>query len=532
MNLGQSKHIVFSLAISSLLLFGLFLLLMLNALPSTVYAWPVTPAVTPNPPGTRPPGPAFVKPGGTGGWCLQDDPCGSIQYAIDQCEPGNGDTIYVAGGSYTGTDNAVITVTKSITLYGGWDGTTTTPPVRDPNVYPTTLDGQGQRRVVFITGTVTPTIDGFIITGGNATDLGGSLFDSDAGGGIYSYAAYPIIQNNVITHNLASTQPGERAMGGGIYAESDGFVAINSNRILSNTAGIDANLADGGGLFVMGPGEVRSNTFEENVACQGGGCTGRGGGIYVGWTDDGLEVVGNRFINNQAANGGGLHLVWSAVHVAENTVHGNRAVWGAGMYSYYDKGSVIEANTVTSNTASIGGGGIGIYITPDNTRPTVVNNVIARNRAPGRGGGFYAWSDWNSSSITFTHNTLVDNGKGVAVGTNMTVTLTNNSVVSHTLGITTTDPSATAPSDHNLFWSNNNDGIRGTNPVDGDPCFVDPAGGDYHIAEGSATIDAGVDTGVTTDIDGDTRPIGSGYDIGADERRLDVYLPLVVRSFP
>lgn len=67
MNLGQSKHIVFSLAIDSLLLFGLFLPLMLNVPSSTVYAWPVTPMPSPQPPGTRPPGPAFVKPGGTGG---------------------------------------------------------------------------------------------------------------------------------------------------------------------------------------------------------------------------------------------------------------------------------------------------------------------------------------------------------------------------------------------------------------------------------------------------------------------------------
>ncbi len=34
----------------------------------------------------------------------------------------DGDTIYVAGGRYTGTGAAVVTVTKSIILYGGSDG--------------------------------------------------------------------------------------------------------------------------------------------------------------------------------------------------------------------------------------------------------------------------------------------------------------------------------------------------------------------------------------------------------------------------
>jgi uncharacterized repeat protein (TIGR01451 family) len=34
---------------------------------------------------------------------------------------------------------------------------------------------------------------------------------------------------------------------------------------------------------------------------------------------------------------------------------------------------------------------------------------------------------------------------------------------------------------------------------------------------GSAAIDKGVDAGVTVDIDGETRPFGLGYDLGADE---------------
>jgi len=513
MNIRKYKHIILSLAAGGLLLVGLFLLL--NGASQIARADPSD---------------LFVTQDGSGSDCSQTNPC-DLQTALSKAS--DGDIIYVAAGTYTGIGDAVITITKSITLYGGWDGAASGPVTRDPDAYPTILDGEEARRVVLITGTVTPTIDGFIITGGNATGLGGGLFDSDAGGGIYSYAASPIIQNNVITHNLASTQPGERAMGGGIYAESDGFVTIISNHILSNTAGINTHLADGGGLFVTGPGKVRSNIFEENVACQGGGCRGRGGGIYVGWTDDGLEVVGNGFLNNQAAwEGGGLDLVWSAVRAAENVVHGNRAAWGAGIYSHYDKGSVIEANTVISNTASVGGGGIEIYITPSDTRPSVINNVIARNRAPGSGGGFYAWSDWNISSVTFAHNTLVDNGEGVVIGRNMTVTLTNNIVVSHSVGVTTTDSSATVLADHNLFWNNGDDGIRGTNPVDGDPRFVDPAGDDYHIAEGSAAIDAGVDAGVTMDIDGDPRPIGAGYDIGADEYLARIYLPLALKNYP
>ncbi len=46
-------------------------------------------------------------------------------------------------------------------------------------------------------------------------------------------------------------------------------------------------------------------------------------------------------------------------------------------------------------------------------------------------------------------------------------------------------------------------------------------GGDYHLSAGSCCIDAGTSEGAPdTDFEGDARPQGVGYDIGADEYLL------------
>ena len=55
----------------------------------------------------------------------------------------------------------------------------------------------------------------------------------------------------------------------------------------------------------------------------------------------------------------------------------------------------------------------------------------------------------------------------------------------------------------------------------GDPVFIAPLSGDYHIAATSAALDRGTLTPVTADIDGQPRPNGAAPDLGADE-----YYPL------
>ncbi len=72
----------------------------------------------------------------------------------------------------------------------------------------------------------------------------------------------------------------------------------------------------------------------------------------------------------------------------------------------------------------------------------------------------------------------------------------------------------------------------GTVNVYDDPAFVDPGTWDYHVTSTSAAIDEGVNAGVTVDMDGESRPSGADYDIGADEYvAWQLYLPLVMRGW-
>ncbi len=73
--------------------------------------------------------------------------------------------------------------------------------------------------------------------------------------------------------------------------------------------------------------------------------------------------------------------------------------------------------------------------------------------------------------------------------------------------------------------------MRVLGSFNGTPAFAADAAHPYHLAPGSAAIDAGVSTGVTSDIDGDPRPIHLLPDLGADEAALFwFYVPLVVRE--
>lgn len=516
----QTKRLVGVMTLGLGLTLGLLLVLAIETTPLTARAWPITPMPSPTPPGIRPPGPAFVKPGGTGGWCLQNAPCGSIQYAIDQCTPGNGDTIYVAGGVYTGTDTQVIHVTQNITLYGGWDGLTGTLVV-DPAAYPTILDGENARRVVLISLPLSPTLAGLTLQRGNAAGLDGdpAIPGADAGGAVYAKNASPTISN---CHILSSTA----GFGAGLALYGGAPLVMNSviadNVAIQSMSGITRG-AGGGMLLYQTAGVVAGNLIAHNVA-SGTQTYDGGGGLYL---DGSTTLVRDNTIqgNRGPHSGGGMVIYGSAAIVRGNVILNNTGGVG-GAVLLISSPTHFEANTVIGNGSTAMGGGFAVF---DSVNFTLTNNVIAQNHGAYPAGLFAgALFDGSSSQGVLIHNTFADNPSGgsnpwtIHLGTGpfrtATLVLTNN-IVGLPGGVFV-DTGSTAVLDTTL-WDRIPIGIETGGPgtihtntnLHGDAGFVGP----YRLGPGSPAIDQGANAGIASDIDGEARPNGPKPDIGADE---------------
>jgi hypothetical protein len=463
-------------------------------------------------------------------------PCRTVQHALDKANLD--DEILVATGIYTGVQarnsmTQVVYISQTVALRGGYSSGFA---LRDPVIYPTTLDAEKKGRVVTIYGASTgATLDGFTITGGDATGVTANcpptVGQSDGcGGGLFVYGAHPAVVNNVVAHNVAGVStPNRSVSGGGLCLYFAAGSVISGNLVISNTASLGGSGA-GGGMDLQYPYGVlvMANQVLSNTATTHGTLAGFGGGLSLGGSGSAATIEGNRIEGNRTngggtGNGAGVYL-WNGL----TGFFGNRVARNAGgdaVYLGYSQ-SLVEANQVVDNSTQAG---VRLRYNQATHGPTLINNVIARS------GDSVAVSAAANSPLTATlfHNTLA--GSGTSRGVNVesgyvTLLLTNTIVAHHAWGITNTVPaSSSVVADHTLFWANTHDGVEGNNPMFGNPAFRDPGGSDYHLGPGSAAVDAAIGTGVTVDIDGDARPIGLWPDIGADEAWKWVLLPVVLR---
>jgi hypothetical protein len=521
MYLSICRRLILSLACAGFVVAGLFLLL--TGAPRITYADVED---------------VFVTPSG-GGDCSQADPC-DLQTGLSMAADG-GD-VYLAQGTYTGVGRAVVTLTQSVALYGGWDGTTSTPPACDPDRFITAIDGESTRRGVAIEGPVTVTLEGLTIAYGQILSTTAAPWD---GAGLYAQETDLTLRHMAFYSNVVDVYDVDdsQAYGGGAAVEG-GSLLVEASVFRWNSAR-GKKSSYGGGLSISHGHNVAvtSSQFRDNDAWHASGLYLRGeSNERTPFTLSQSGFVDNGRGNSNGAQSGGyagaIRVGFARAHIEDNTFLHSRAANDYGAV-YVASSSLSLARNLISG--SISGRTSGLHL--HGVSPlTVTNNIIAGNRSA------YSWLDNPAvrvinSNGQFIHNTVAQNEStyGFQVDSGATVMLTNTLLVSHTVGISVTEGSVASL--EGTLWGNGNwangtdwggagDVFIGTVNVWGDPAFVNPDGGDYHIGPGSAGRDQGVATDVETDIDGELRL--DAPDIGADEFRVrwDIFLPMVVNTYP
>jgi len=431
----------------------------------------------------------------------------TIQAAVDAA--GYGDTILVATGTYLENvmiqgNEKTITLASNFLLSGDTNDIINTvidagQPINPNHSMGVLIKNQDS--------TLNTKLIGFSI-------INGGGYYQTYGGGVYAWRATPVIEYNQIQNCYVT---GFGSHGGGIHVGNDlgetnttyirenviknctvnstvwsagGGISINSGKTVAENNQISHNLLtgevastySGGGIYLLNPSEgtiISGNIITDNTLPEDGTCM--GGGIFV--ERDELDTLGgiplierNRIQKNMAKRGGGIYCSKIGIKMINNILSGNMA--------------------------TIDGGGIKIY-GPDNDYEIteIFNNTIFENTVSGNGsGGGMAIA--GTSIFLLMNNIFYDDQASSEI-------VVNTGIINiYNCNIDTVQIQGN--------W-------KGESNFQGDPCICDDCG---HITDTSCCIDSGIESlelgGVyyfapTQDFEGESRPLNSGFEVGADE---------------
>ncbi len=353
---------------------------------------------------------------------------------------------------------------------------------------------------------------------GNLASTGSGQYSSEGGGVYVRYSDRVRLVDNRIYDNVAATR--SYALGGGIslYALTD--PTIQGNQVISNAGTLDGERSLGGGLYLwdVTGGIVAGNVISGNLA--GGTSRGAGGGLSA-YESEGLTIGRNLFYGNVAARAG----------ASDAGSNGGGVRLGDACFDI-----VLENNIIVRNQSPYGGSGVfldptgGEGVSVSMYHNTIADNGLVSGRAvqalPTGGSGddcglaevCQMMRGRPSASLAAD---VPQEAQGIMAAGTVELTAVNNIIAGHTRGVFDLYPDySTLAFDHTLWHGNTTDAdatVSRTNDLYGDPAFIGPVDGDYHIGAGSAARDAGASAGVSADFDGDPRD--AQPDVGADEYR-------------
>ncbi|NIS79504.1 MAG: hypothetical protein GTO14_04685, partial [Anaerolineales bacterium] len=211
--------------------------------------------------------------------------CASINGALRKQEFTAGDTVFVAGGRYTGTGAEVALLLHDVTLAGGWNADFSSQDSIS------TIDGEGVRRCMTVHSGVIATVERFSLQHGSSTN----------GAGILNGGTLTLDQSSVQGNSAANE-------GGGVSLQREAVLILNKSTISENVA------VSGGGIFnAWGTLHGHNSTISSNTAEGGGGINNLGGVVYLNSC-----TVG--FNNVSPMGGGGIRNEADGVVTLQNTI--------------------------------------------------------------------------------------------------------------------------------------------------------------------------------------------------------------------
>jgi len=431
----------------------------------------------------------------------------SIQAAINDAAMTAGGEVWVKQGSYT--ISAPITVNKAIKVYAGYSGSGS---VRDPDVYPTTINGNRSVKHCFEV-TANAQIDGFLITRGSAWGL------VPRGGGMLITNCSATVSHCTFYRNEAVE------WGGGIATISANGTTISDCEFVENTS----SYYGGGGMY----------NYQSTLTITG--CT----------------FHANKAGTEELANGGGMLNEEGSPTIVNCMFTNNAAQYGAGLHNYHSNAHIEACTFADCNVATVGGGGLYNL----GGAPTISKCLFQGNQVTHRGGAILDQSAsrfvncllWDNSTIVYGGAVYVGRDMseiGVSTAEFINCTISGNQA-SHGGGLYSYSAEAVLTNcvvwgnqaflsrpgiyNHTALWPTQatasysdieDDAVYpGTGNILEDPLFVNAAGGDFHLPFDSPCVDAGSNGAITESqdyeghprvIDGDNRA-GAVVDMGALE---------------
>jgi predicted GH43/DUF377 family glycosyl hydrolase len=408
-------------------------------------------------------------------------------------------------------------------------------------------------------------LDGLTVTGAQACQEGAggvTIHDADftlsyvrlrnndatngcGGGGIgvIGGGADVTLEHSLVYENNAND-------GGGVMAWDAGTIHIIDTDIYSNTvygwggAGVEVmnlgasmTIADshiygnsgnspGGGVYAKNFSSLAiTNTVIENNIANGGD----GGGMYI--EEGTVQADHVQLIDNYAeGQGGGAWVASGALELTGSLVQGNTAGQQGGGLAHYGDLTLMDVE-VLDNFANDGAGGIAVFDPNDGGQLNATNTVIASNQGTW-GGGIAPFWRGHLTNVTIANNSCSacdSAGIQAPVDAQNSMHYITNTIVYFN------NPGSIACNDQcEVAYSDIQGGATGTGNFDAPPMFLDTGQRDYRLQSGSPCIDTGTSQGAPDhDLEGDPRPVNTGFDVGADEYNAPYGQgPVVMRLLP